>query len=229
MSFVRRTLSAEGERLGDKLRTLRRANMMTLLMMVDRTRVQERYLRALEEGDYASLPAPLYTRQFVRTYVRSLGGDEQYFLELYDREVGQSDLLAPHRLPRERVAHRSFFAIDRWGRLLTTLVLFSLLFFFFAWQLWRVLMPPQVLVSNFVDGVVHEPTYRVQGIVFDGEAQLFLNAEPLSFDAEGKFARDVVLREGPNTFALVARRRFSLPYSLSVVLVYQPVDTFRQE
>jgi hypothetical protein len=203
--------------------------MLTLAMMVDRTRVQEGYLRALEEGDYASLPAPLYTRNFVRAYVRTLGGDERYFLELYEGEVGQSDLLAPHRLPRERVAKRSLIAVERWGRFLTTIALFAITFSFFAWQFWRVLAPPKLVVSNFADTVVHEPYYRIEGTLFDTEAQLWLNNEPLSIEENGTFVRDVVLREGPNTFSLVARRRFSWPTTAELLLVYQPVGHLRQE
>ena len=110
MVFVMRKLDRVPQTLAEKLRALRRGQAVSLVMLEETTHIQRRYLEALEKGFYDELPEPLYTRNFIRAYARALGADETYFLELYEEESGRADLLAPHRLPRERVRRAWLFA-----------------------------------------------------------------------------------------------------------------------
>lgn len=70
--------------LGDKFQTAREAQGATLEQMVSRTRIQEAYLRALEEGSFDQLPERVFTKGFVRAYARSLELDEEECLRLFE-------------------------------------------------------------------------------------------------------------------------------------------------
>lgn len=71
------------ERNSDALRELGRmaaerreeANM-TLDDIYDRTRIRMEYLRGIEAGDYANFPEVVYTRGFVRTYLKLIGAED---------------------------------------------------------------------------------------------------------------------------------------------------------
>lgn len=69
--------------LGDKFRTAREAQGATLEQMASRTRIQEVYLRALEEGSFGQLPERVFTKGFVRAYAQSLELDEEDCLRLF--------------------------------------------------------------------------------------------------------------------------------------------------
>jgi len=54
----------------------------------DKTRINSRFLEALEMGDFDRLPTPAHVRGFLRNYARFLGLDPEPLLERY--ELGQS-------------------------------------------------------------------------------------------------------------------------------------------
>jgi hypothetical protein len=150
-------------------------------------------------------------------------------LELFEAEVAQSDLLGPHRLPRERTARRAFYAVEQWGRRAFLGLLGLVALSFFAWQGYRVLAPPNFeLEAPAGDQVVSEPRYVVRGVITDLEAGLYINGAAVSFNQEGTFSHQIALAEGPNTLTVLATRRFSLERQRTFVLVYEPVGELRQ-
>ncbi len=71
------------ELLGDKLQAARKIQGLTLEQVANRTRIQDSYLRALEEGSFEQLPARVFTKGFVRSYARLLDLDEEECLRLF--------------------------------------------------------------------------------------------------------------------------------------------------
>lgn len=77
------------DELGHILREARETKGLTLQEVQEETRINTRYLEALENGDYESLPTPVHVRGFLRNYARYLGLDPQPLLDRY--EYGQSN------------------------------------------------------------------------------------------------------------------------------------------
>ncbi len=69
--------------LGNKFQTARKSQGWTLEQMVSMTRVQEPYLKALEEDRFDRLPQKVFAKGFVRSYARSLHLDEEECLQLF--------------------------------------------------------------------------------------------------------------------------------------------------
>lgn len=59
-------------RLGDELRLQREKKGITLDQAAADTRIREKFLKALEDGDYQSLPGAVYTKGFLRNYAHYL-------------------------------------------------------------------------------------------------------------------------------------------------------------
>ncbi|MCB9522217.1 MAG: helix-turn-helix domain-containing protein [Myxococcales bacterium] len=77
---------------------------ITLAEVARRSRVPPEALDALERDDWASLPAPVYARGFLRLYARELGLDPEPLVTLMDAQrVLRGDALVPRR-PRQRPA-----------------------------------------------------------------------------------------------------------------------------
>lgn len=75
--------------VGAYLRDLRERQGSSLEELSRATRVLHHYLEALEADDLASLPAPVFTKGFIRAYCQVLGVPPDEAIALYDRLEGQ--------------------------------------------------------------------------------------------------------------------------------------------
>lgn len=71
--------------IGETLRDARRAMGVELTEVQERTKIRTRYLRALEEEDWDSLPGQAYARGFLRAYADFLGLESEALLDEYRR------------------------------------------------------------------------------------------------------------------------------------------------
>lgn len=87
-------LTPETELNGALLRRLRESAEASLEDLVDITKINRRYLIALEQDDWDSLPANVYVRGFVSEYARALGMDAHFvaksYMSQYLRRRGQT-------------------------------------------------------------------------------------------------------------------------------------------
>ncbi|MBA3050762.1 helix-turn-helix domain-containing protein [Brevundimonas sp.] len=72
--------------LGDGLRIAREHSGRSLAELSSLTRVPSRYLTALEQNDFSTLPNRVFSIGYVRVYAGSLGLDEQLAVERFKRE-----------------------------------------------------------------------------------------------------------------------------------------------
>lgn len=77
------------DEIGHILREARENKGLTLEDVQGHTRINARYLAALENGQYSALPTPVHTRGFLRNYARFLGLDPQPLLDRYAAGQGQ--------------------------------------------------------------------------------------------------------------------------------------------
>lgn len=87
--------------LGRLLTEARTSNDLSLAEVEAATRVRQKYLEALEQGDYASLPPGAIARGFLRNYARYLGLDAGELLHLYAQESGDRGSLVPTASARQ--------------------------------------------------------------------------------------------------------------------------------
>jgi cytoskeleton protein RodZ len=82
-------------RAGQSLRKARIARGIELGEVEQATRIRAKFLRALEEGRWDDLPAPVYTRSFLSSYARFLELEDEALVEEYDRWVESADRAEP--------------------------------------------------------------------------------------------------------------------------------------
>lgn len=222
---MRRPLESEARTLGERLRLLRRTQAVTMDMLVEATRIQRRYLEALEWGRYHELPDPLYTRNFIRAYARYLGADEVYFLELFANEVARSDLLAPHRLPRTRARKLLFLSLPQILATAGIACVFLLSVFWLSSRILIVFQPPHMTIDTpSEESVTTVPYVLVSGSAEDTNISIVIQGKGVPLSPDGRFSLEVPLEVGPNVLTISGRSRYSAPYVSERIVVYQPVD-----
>jgi cytoskeleton protein RodZ len=101
--------------LGERLREARESQGISLSQAAVETRILQRYVVALEDGDYQHLPGDVYARGFIRNYAVYLDIPAEELIELYRRERGMSEpirVVAATSSPRVRgMVIPSFFGV----------------------------------------------------------------------------------------------------------------------
>lgn len=76
---------------GEELRREREIRGISLKEISDATKISKRFLDALERNDHKTLPAPVFTRGFVREYARYVGLNAEDMVNRYNYASAQDD------------------------------------------------------------------------------------------------------------------------------------------
>ena len=91
--------------LGSSLRDSRERKRLTFADLEQSTKVRAKYLRALEEDDFGTLPGPTYVRGFLRVYAEALDLDGQLYVDEYNSRFVTGDeetIIRPRAVPPPR-------------------------------------------------------------------------------------------------------------------------------
>ena len=76
---------------GEELRREREIRGISLKEISDATKISKRFLEAIERNDHKTLPAPVFTRGFVREYARYLGLNSEEIVNRYNFAAAGDD------------------------------------------------------------------------------------------------------------------------------------------
>lgn len=77
--------------IGEILREAREANDQSLDDIQEETKIQKRYLVAIEQDDFHALPGKFYARAFIKEYAQAVGLDPAEVLQGFDEENIQTE------------------------------------------------------------------------------------------------------------------------------------------
>jgi len=97
--------------IGPALREARERQQLSYSQVEEGTKIRSRYIRALEEEDFAVLPGPTYTKGFLRAYADYLGLDGHLFIDEFnsrhhDPRVEPEREIYPRTKARQQHRHR---------------------------------------------------------------------------------------------------------------------------
>lgn len=87
------------DNIGARLKRAREAAGLTRAQIASTTKIPERHLIAIEEGNFGSLPASTYAVGFSRSYARAVGLDEAETVRCVHAEIAGLELDPPRRVP----------------------------------------------------------------------------------------------------------------------------------
>ncbi len=85
------TGSAADAPFGEELRREREMRDISIREISETTKISTRFLEAIESGDFASLPAPVFTRGFIREYASYLGLEPEDIVDRYMSMVARQE------------------------------------------------------------------------------------------------------------------------------------------
>ena len=191
-------------RLGDALRQQREQMGVTLQQAAEDTRIREKFLQAIESGDYQSLPGTVYTKGFLRNYAQYLNLDAEEILALYTGERGGSE---PARTfaPMRPLVKRSFIFTPT---VLVPVVLLAAIVLFVGYvyyQFTNFAVAPHVDITDPPgDAVSQTAEYTVKGKT-NPDGRITVRISPgldtindVRPERDGTFSVKVPLKPGPN-------------------------------
>ncbi|TKD71627.1 helix-turn-helix domain-containing protein [Pseudalkalibacillus hwajinpoensis] len=89
--------------LGQRLKEARSDKGLSIEEIQSITKIQKRYLHAIEEGNYELLPGNFYTRAFIKNYAEAVGLGGEELLEEYASEIPKASTDVPENLPPRKM------------------------------------------------------------------------------------------------------------------------------
>ena len=74
---------------GEELRSERERRRVSIESLCADTKVNRRFIEALERGDYRALPGGVFRRGFVRAYLKAIGLDETEWMPRFEASFAQ--------------------------------------------------------------------------------------------------------------------------------------------
>src|SRR3979411_512902 len=193
--------------LGEQLRAQRERKGITLEQAAADTRIREKFLTALEGGDYPALPGAVYTRGFLRHYAEYLDLETEELVALFQLGSGGGP---PEQTPKRSfkpyrpVVHQSliFRPVVFVPVLIIAFVGLFLGYMYYQFTTFATL-PKLEIVAPSTDGLAASPNLLVRGITVPGaRVTVTLIPGPDFLDIhsadDGTFGATVVLSPGSN-------------------------------
>lgn len=205
-------MSDRVHQLGEVLRTAREAKGVDLARVERDTKIRERYLSALERGEYRELPGAVYTKGFLRNYGAYLGLDPEYLIDLYRIETGALTVERPAVAPRPLRGRRARALVLTPNVVAAALLTVAVGGFiaYLAYEFVNFARQPELTITDPVGNVsgYTDDTITVRGVTAPN-ARITVSGLPenptVLADEEGNFRVTLNLLPGSNEFRLKAR------------------------
>jgi len=231
MTFVRKSVNAQGG-VGADLRELREQLGWSIDEASRRTKILPSLIRTWEEERWKDIDDPVFSERLFCSYVRVLGGAEQYFVQKY-REGLVREGIGPdpgQYLPRPRKVRWLDLAV---GARVRTLVIFgafvALLTGYVVMQVRDITVAPPLTIFEPHEGArLEDPRIKVSGQTIP-EATVMVNDRNASVDSNGMFSMEIDVPRGTTLVVVSAKKRHGRETIVVRRVVYdQPIPPIRQ-
>lgn len=207
--------------LAQKLKIARKKLKINLAKAQLGTKIPQKYLSALESGDYGKLPEPVYTRGFITRYAEFLNLEIEDCLGFYEKEWGafkqnpnskkhgQGITLSP-RANDLGVMNRSKLIITpevMWGGILGVGVLGVFGYIWFAVASFA------AAPSLEINAPASQASVKVERVTVSGktdpDAELEINSQFVSVNSDGEFSEEIRLNDGINSIQINAKNKIN--------------------
>lgn len=206
--------------LSDKLRQARKKAKIKLAKAEIATKIPQKYLIALESGNYGKLPEPVYARGFITRYAEMLDLKTEECLSLYEKEWGNfkenpnahgfnGDLLRPHANDLEMMNQNRVIITPEviWGGMVSVIVLGIFGYIWFAVASFAQ-APSLQITSPESQIAVQVEKIKISGTT-DPNAELEINSQFVNVGNDGYFNEEIKLIDGINTIEISAKNKIN--------------------
>ncbi len=170
------------------------------------TRIQAKYIEALEKDSYIDLPSTTSTRGFIKNYGAALGLSPDTLLALFRRDFTEdkSGQIIPRGIIKPLSSSKFFWTPQH--TIVTSVIVVVLFLMSYLYHEYHLLTGPPKLTIELPkpNSEVRKGQVEIRGEA-DPESEVKINDEKIKLDSRGKFSYVLSLPEGENTIVFMAR------------------------
>lgn len=213
--FKSNKIYLDSETVSEQLRSSRQAKKIKLSLIAKKINVNEKYLTALEKGEYEKLPSGVYGKNFLREYALFLGLDYKKLALDFEAEI---NTLEPKRqkelFSKQVVKKRYLLAMPK---ILKNILIFSIIcvcFIYLGYRLGKIISPPMLIIdSPTADLTTDQTSLELIGRT-EAEASLTINGQTVLTDKNGGFSQTISLKNGVNIITITANKKHSRGHTI---------------
>lgn len=222
--FVTKKIGKRKRMLGSILKAARSKAGLTLEEAEKQTKVAQKYLLALESGQYDKMPAEAYNIGYVRCYAEFLKLKPEKIIQLYKLER-TNQRLAPTtslaQLRPRRLGDWKFLVTPKLLGVVGMLAIFGVISGYIVFQIRKFAEPPMLEITNVpAEFTSNKDTVLLEGKTTEG-AILLMNSEPIFVSSTGGFSQDVQLSLGLNQILIQSKNRADKESRITIKVLYQ--------
>jgi len=214
--------------LGEILKSQRKKRKLTYNQVYAKTKIQQQYIKALEQNDYSIFDGRLHAKGFLKIYAGLLGLNVNQILALWRREYGYTfeessddrENSSTRKLIKSLGNSISITPTRVFVSLGTLLLLSFFGYLFYSYKKYS--GPPTLEVhSPENNAIVENSLIDITGKT-DIDSILFVNGEKILLQSDGAFATSLSLREGVNTLSITSINKLDKKTEKVLTVIYRP-------
>ena len=195
-------------RIGDTLKEERERQGYSIEDVAQATKIRSSFLRAIEAGNYKTLPSSAYAHGFVKNYIDFLGLPQKKFLAIFRREFDEQEhrKVLPDNITAQKEISLNRLRI-RQASILGVLLAIGLFLYIFL-QYRQAFFNPSLTVEIPQDHMTtSNQTVLVKG-TSDPNTTVTVNQVPVIVDEGGHFQKLLAVFSGNTTITIVSTNTF---------------------
>ena len=207
--FTKSQIIGEADSVADILKTTRIKRGLKLNKIAEILGVNEKYLSALEAGNFEELPAGVYGKNFLQEYAIYLGLDAASLVEMFEASLSAQKKQAKKELfSKQVIKPREMIALPRIFKNLALAIIVLICFVYLSYRLEKIVAPPKLELSNPPANLItKERSLEIIGRT-EPETQIIINGEKILSDSTGSFLKTVNLKTGINMITVTAQKKY---------------------
>jgi len=191
----------------ETLRKTREEQELNLTEISQKLSIQPKYLQALEDGAYESLPGEIYAQQWLRSYGKFLDLDIRWLIKEYQREKGLQ--LQFTGFDRQILEKGNWFAwlTPKTLKIVSVTIATIAFVFYIGSGVYNIIKPPTLIIREPSNNITTNSRLITVTGKTDPEIKLTINNELILADANGDFNKEINLSIGLNVLEVTAIKK----------------------
>ncbi|MDD4271272.1 MAG: helix-turn-helix domain-containing protein [Patescibacteria group bacterium] len=208
--FKSNKIYLDSETVSEQLRSRRQEKKLKLSQIAKKLNINEKYLIALEKGEYEKLPHGVYGKNFLREYALFLGLDYKKLAADFEAEI---NVLEPKRnkeiFSKQVVKKRYLLAMPKILKNVIIFLIICVCFIYLGYRVNKIISPPLLIINSPAANLTTSQTSLEVSGHTEAEASLIINGQTVLTDKNGDFSQTISLKNGINIITITANKKHS--------------------
>ncbi len=207
-AFKKSEINTDFDLISRELKRARENRNLSLEEVSLKTKINIKYLIALENDDFLSLPKGLYAKNFLKQYALFLGLSLSNILEIFEDSGDVKKEPTKNLFSNQVVKSKYFLAIPKYFRNLIILLIVLAFFSYLVFSFQKLNSAPELEISFPPDNyITTENNIEIKGLV-ERDTDISINGDSILVDLDGNFSKTVSLKIGINEIVIEAKKKY---------------------